>query len=261
MKRLAVAVVVWLLSTPLFAAGPPPVYGWSGWYAGLNFGYGFGSNNIHLEPESPGAINARSGFVSHDLGVSPKGLLGGVQFGKNWQQGTFVYGFESDLAYAGIRDDVTGPFLLVPFNFWTAHTQNLDWFGTLRARAGVAVSDRALIFLSGGLAYGQAELFTFGRTPLACVGTNFCVIGQTKEWRAGWTAGAGLEYVLAGNWSAKFDYLYYDLGKIENTVLDINPAFFQAPPGPDTYRGSARINGNIVRIGVNYKLGGIITAP
>lgn len=261
MRRLAVAIAAGLLSTPLLAAGPPSVHDWSGWYAGVNVGYGFGSNPIHLDPESPGAINARSGFISHELDVKPSGVLGGVQAGKNWQQGQFVYGFEADLAYAGIGDTVVGPILIVPFNFQTTHTQNLEWFGTLRARAGVAVSDRALIFLTGGLAYGQAELSTFARTPLACTTTNFCVTGDTKKWLAGWTAGTGMDYALAGNWSAKFEYLYYDLGTIDNTVLDINPAFFQAPPGPDTYRGSARINGNIVRVGLNYKLGGIITAP
>jgi len=256
MKNVAAAAAVVLLLPLAFArqASAQETFSpnWAGWYAGVNGGYGFGSNDIHLNTDSPGAV-VRAGFVSPELNVKPNGPLGGGQIGKNWQQGKFVYGFESDLAYAGIRDNVVGPILLPGFDFQTTQTQKLEWFGTLRARAGVVVSDRALIFLSGGLAYGQAELSTFANTPRPCVGTNFCVTGYSREWLAGWTVGTGMDYALASNWSAKFEYLYYDLGKIDSTVLDINPASFVGVPGIDVFRGSSRINGSIVRIGLNYK--------
>jgi outer membrane immunogenic protein len=162
MKRWGAIIVASLLSGSAWAAGVPPQLPpqtppqtpWSGWYAGANIGYGFGDNHIALDPLSPGAVNARSGFISHSLDSHLNGALGGIQAGRNWQTGRFVYGFESDLDYAGIRGSVAGPLLIPPFDFQTTQTQKLDWFGTLRARAGVAVSDRTLIFLTGGLAYG-----------------------------------------------------------------------------------------------------------
>jgi outer membrane immunogenic protein len=256
MKKLAAVAIAGLLSSPVFAADmpvkalaapPATLIGWTGWYAGANVGYGFGSNRIDIDPVSPGAV-IRAGFVSPQLTDRPKGVLGGLQFGANKQVGNFVYGFETDLSYAGIRDNVTGPFLIPPFNFLTMDGQRLDWLGTLRARAGVTL-DRSLIFVTGGLAYGRASLSTFAIDTSAsiCGGTiKFCVAGSSENWMVGWTLGAGWEYAIAPNWSAKLEYLYYDLGTISNSMLDILDP-------PDNFRGSTEIKGNIVRVGLNYR--------
>lgn len=254
MKKLAFLLAV-LSASPAFAQTSAPVSlavsHWSGWYVGANLGYGFGSNNIHLEPASDGAV-LRSSFVSPRVNVDPGGLLGGIQFGKNWQHGNFIYGFEADLSYAGFRDRAVSPLELPgPFFFQTTHVQKLDSFGMLRARAGIPVSERMLLLFSGGLAFGQAELSTFAQRTggvFPCVSPTFCVSGQTQKWMVGWTVGTGLEFALASKWSAKFEYLYYDLGKITNTVVDVDPLV-----PPDVFRGSARINGNIIRLGLNYK--------
>ena len=65
---------------------------------------------------------------------------------------------------------------------------------------------------------------------------------------AGWTIGGGWEYAFAPNWSAKIEYLYYDLGKISANL----PGTF----GPGTtFRESVDVKGNIVRVGWNYKFG------
>jgi outer membrane immunogenic protein len=80
---------------------------------------------------------------------------------------------------------------------------------------------------------------------------------------AGWTAGGGVEWMFAQNWSAKLEYLYYDLGKIQmygGSALQVRNAV--GPFGAGTPRGelatvagqnvSAHFNGNIVRVGLNY---------
>ena len=223
-------------------------FGWSGWYVGANLGYGFGDNQINIDPVSPGAV-IRSGFVSPVLDNHPRGVLGGIQIGVNRQTGNIVYGIESDLAYAGIRDTVVGPFLIPNFNFQTTDSQKLDWFGTLRARAGVAVTDRALLFVTGGLAFGRASVSTFAIDTSAniCGGTiKFCISGNSQNWMAGWTIGSGGEYAIAPAWSAKLEYLYYDLGRIENSMTDILDP-------PDVFRGSTEVKGNVVRVGLNYR--------
>lgn len=221
---------------------------WSGWYGGVNIGYGFGSNEIHLDALTSGT---RGGFISPQLEAKPDGVFGGIHIGLNRQAGTFIHGFEWDMAYSGARDTVVGPLVMPGFNFQTTQSQKLDWFGTLRARAGMVVSDRSIVFLTGGLAYGRAGVSTFAlRTGFVCVSPNFCVSGQSEKWLAGWTVGAGSEVMLAPNWSAKFEYLYYDLGTVSNSTVDVD---LLSPP--DFFRGSVQVKGNILRTGLSYKFG------
>ena len=256
MKTLALLLVAWLPATAAVAEPPVPVAGgahdWSGWYAGLSVGYGFGSDHVTLSPDSPGAV-AREGFVSPDLVVNPGGFLGGAQLGRNWQQGNFVYGLEAGLSGAGITGTVVGPFINPDYNFQTTHTQSLDWLGTLRARVGAAVSNRALLFLSGGLAYGEAELSTFSNSERPCTGENFCVTGNAQAALLGWTLGGGFDYALASNWSARLEYLYYDLGTIRSAVTDLNPEFFQDDPGPDLFGAAAGVHGSVVSMSLSYR--------
>ena len=108
------------------------------------------------------------------------------------------------------------------------------WFATARGRIGYAF-DRWLPFVTVGGAYGGLKATNTGLTPgsTGATATGF-----------GWTAGAGLEYAFLGNWSAKIDYLYVDLGKF-------NCQACSGTPGNNvTFRES------IVRLGLNYKLTG-----
>jgi opacity protein-like surface antigen len=69
-----------------------------------------------------------------------------------------------------------------------------------------------------------------------------------QDWKAGWTAGAGIETAMGNGWSAKLEYLYMDLGKTESTIVT---------PGLGTLAAtSRRFTDNIVRVGFNYKWGG-----
>ena len=42
--------------------------------------------------------------------------------------------------------------------------------------------------------------------------SNTPVNGESK-WLLGWTVGGGMEFALTDRWSAKAEYMYYDLGK------------------------------------------------
>jgi outer membrane immunogenic protein len=125
----AAMAVVWA-ATPVLAAdfsGGPYVaapyggYNWTGFYAGLNLGYQWGS-------------------VSN-TSLSPAGIDGGIQGGFNWQSGSIVLGGETDLQLTGASDSVGA------FKF------SNPWFGTLRGRAGYALNN-ILFYGTGGLAYG-----------------------------------------------------------------------------------------------------------
>jgi outer membrane immunogenic protein len=96
------------------------------------------------------------------------------------------------------------------------------WFGTVRGRAGVAVSN-FLIYGTAGFAFGELT----GET-----------VGLTTESHAsvGWTAGAGVEMGLAGNWSAKAEYLYMDLASSSFNLTGTNNGY----------------SASLLRLGVNY---------
>jgi outer membrane immunogenic protein len=121
--------------------------------------------------------------------------------------------------------------------------EKLDWFGTVRGRVGVTF-DRALLYATGGLAYGHATLSTALTRTTGCAGNN-CQNGSTADTKFGWTVGGGLEWAFANNWSVKGEYLYYDLGSLSHTMVD--PAF------PAVFNASASLRGSVARAGLNYK--------
>jgi outer membrane immunogenic protein len=151
-----------------------PVYSWTGFYLGINGGGGWGNS----------AWDRTGGFD-----VSG-GLIGGT-IGYNWQAGQIVYGLEGDADWSGIKGTSTN-------GCAAGCTTNNDWIGTARGRLGYAF-DRFLPYVTGGLAVGDIRASTPG----------FAGATQTN---AGWTIGAGLEFAIACNWTAKAEYLHVDLG-------------------------------------------------
>jgi outer membrane immunogenic protein len=154
-----------------------PYYNWTGFYAGINGGYGFGSSNWSA--------------LASSFDVNG-GMFGG-QIGYNWQFGQFVYGLEGD----GDWTDLRGTGNALGCVATVCKTRN-DFLATARGRIGYA-ADRWMPYLTGGLAVGNIRTTTPG----------FSGIDQTN---AGWTVGGGLEVALVGNWTAKAEYLYVDLG-------------------------------------------------
>ena len=123
--------------------------------------------------------------------------------------------------------------------------QKLEWFATLRGRLGVIVIPDAVAYVTGGFAVG--EVMTAG-TVFGFDGNgnpvNTIVAGHNTK--AGYAVGSGLEGRLAGNWTAKIEYLYLDLG----TVTTV-----RAPAQKSTVAAAfdSRAADNILRLGVNYK--------
>ncbi|WP_262028936.1 outer membrane protein [Microvirga sp. Mcv34] len=160
---------------PIIAA--VPVFTWTGFYVGVNAGYGWNTNDDFIFNNVRYNLSDDGGFV------------GGAQAGYNYQIGSFVVGLEGDIQYAdfGGNDVILADGTVADFN-------NSDWFGTVRARAGVAF-DRALIYATGGFAFAD---------------------GAT-----GWTVGGGIEYAFTNNLSAKVEGLYVNLDQDDN-FLGIN---------------------------------------
>jgi outer membrane immunogenic protein len=182
----------------------PQAYNWSGFYLGINGGYGFGT----------------SSWTDTDKFNINGGLVGGTA-GYNWQAGQAVFGLEGDGDWSGIKGSTTTG---CPAG---CETRN-DWLATFRGRLGYA-ADRFLPYVTGGLAVGDIKATTPG----------FPGIDST---RAGWTVGGGVEFAIAGPWTAKLEYLYVDLG---NANCGVSCGTFT----PD----NVDLKANVVRGGINYK--------
>lgn len=177
---------------PYGAAARPGIYSWQGPYVGANLGYQLGGIN--------------------GLPANPSGVVGGVQAGYNAQYGQFVFGGETDLQVSDADDT---------FASWKFSN---PWFGTLRARAGIAMNN-VMFYGTIGLAYGTLKM------------QNALTDVSESHTSAGWAGGLGMEVGLTGNWTARAEYLYVDLGG-SSFVLDGN---------------NHAIQSNILRFGVNYR--------
>jgi outer membrane immunogenic protein len=189
---------------------------WSGAYIGLHGGYGSGEADFDFVD----VPNSRS---ETDIDGRFLGIQGGYdhQFG-----GGFVLGAEADLAWSDIGGSDPCP------NPVVSCAAELDWFASVRARAGFGVG-RVLAYGTGGLAVADAAFDTSG--GLAVPGFD--------ETSIGWTIGGGLEAALWRNWSAKLDYLFYDLGDETADVGDIS----------GLSRTELDLDFHILKFGVNYR--------
>jgi outer membrane immunogenic protein len=250
--------------TPIYKVPPvataPVAYNWSGFYLGGNVGVAWSDTRA-----DPGSITttgvdftgrqAVGQFPSFKVGDT--GFTGGVQVGYNIQFApNWVAGLEADINAIGLNKTDTRVFPATHFindgpieaNTESA-TQKLDWLGTVRGRLGFTTLDnRLLVFATGGLAYGKVNdsIYTIGVPNGA---GPFLINASSGAVRIGWTVGGGLEYAFPNNWSAKIEYLHYDLG-VQNLTLDYAPV-----PGDagNTITYKFHDNGNLVRVGLNYR--------
>jgi outer membrane immunogenic protein len=128
-------------------------------------------------------------------------------------------------------------------------TQKIDWFGTVRGRIGVLATPRVLLYATGGLAYGEVN----SSESIGIVPSVF----STSSTNVGYTIGAGIEGAIGGNWTAKLEYLYVDLGRVSGSFATPTAAL---GGGTITSNYSSRVTDNVLRAGVNYKFGGPVVA-
>jgi outer membrane immunogenic protein len=199
----------------------------------VNGGYGWDPGNSLI------FFNNRRTVSAPTPGPEPAGGFGGAQAGYNWQTGRLVLGVETDFQGAAIENQFTR----YPVGGATLHAkQDIDWFGTLRARAGFAV-DHFLIYATGGLAYANVnDSLIIGVLPTFSALTK----NQTE---VGAAVGGGGEWALTANWSIKGEYQYIWLpssGTLSGPQINSSPGNF--------IRGTSVHNSfQTVRAGLNYR--------
>ena len=226
--------------SPAPAYNAMPMFTWSGFYAGLNAGYGWSTGTSrYYDPAFGVSGGGRKG-----------GFIGGAQAGYNYQTGCTLFGVEADWAWSdtnasGFNSDGDGPVGAVGVDTSTVSSR-MRWFGTVRARSGVVV-DNVLIYATGGFAYANfARSYTIFEDAPATIST---FTWNNTRW--GWTAGVGTEWAFAPNWSLKSEVLYMRFEKDTATATGLGA------PGAGllgaAYRLESQNDAWISRIGVNYR--------
>jgi outer membrane immunogenic protein len=199
----------------------PAVYNWGGIYIGINGGYGFGSSSwTPAGTAGTGKFSVNGGLVGGTLGV-------------NLQSGPFVFGLETDLDWSNIVG--SSSLAAAPVNCPCTFQTSNNWLGTVRGRAGYAI-DRLFMYATAGGAYGNIK-------PQL---TNTTGIGSSNTVQFGWTAGAGIEYALTDNFTAKVEYLFVSLANGSFSCSAVQCGTAMSVPVSFT-------NTSLVRVGLNYK--------
>lgn len=260
---------------PAYVPPPPPL--WTGFHVGLNAGGAWAASTATNFGSTPFFINGADNVAwavgaaaagSGVLSTNGAGFIGGGQLGYDWQfAGGFLAGFETDVQGVAGANNSAGSVTLTPtplaaqgLNFLTSVSaaRSLDFLGTARARLGYLITPTLLAYATGGLAYGQATSTTsfFQHVPNDTPG--FLLLGASRgrysQTRVGWTAGGGLEWMFWPQWSAKFEYLFYDLGAASYPVAITGDWQLTNLLAANATQARTRFDGHVVRVGVNYHL-------
>ena len=272
-KILLASTAFGALASTAFAADLPsrrapvpyvavPVFTWTGFYVGVNAGYGFNdSGRITTTGNQVVTLgNSNANIRVNNVNLDRDGFTGGGQIGYNYQFGAIVVGIEADAQYTDFRR--TGSFtgspnaagLLATSTFRTT----TDYIGTVRGRVGYAF-DRLMVYGTGGFAYGEVFNSANFFQPQAGGGTALLgFTGSRSRMETGYTAGAGVEYALPTNFSLfnssavtlKAEALYYDLGRSTYVANGVIPA-----TAGTSYTVRSDNSGVLARVGLNFKFG------
>jgi outer membrane immunogenic protein len=285
MKKLLLSGVAFtsLIAGPAMAADlGAPVYrrpvavvadNWSGFYVGGNIGgslAGISSQDaMSIRGVPPAAMPLATPIQTLTDTHFAAGVLGGGQIGWNWQVSPYlVLGIEADWQWTSQRGDATtyaeiarSGIKQVPNTLDDA--QKIPWLGTARARVGWA-QNSWLWYATGGVAWSKINsTLTIGTEPGTAADSNIpggAAAASYSTTKTGWTVGGGVEtrlgwLSLGGNWSAKLEYLYVDLGSVTGSLVAPYNSTAGCPACADVLTSSNSIHEHIIRVGLNYKFG------
>jgi outer membrane immunogenic protein len=270
-----------LLSSALVAAGPalaadlpvkaspmaaPAPYSWTGCHVGGHVGAGWDRTTYSdpgtvAPPFFGGAPVLTQNFANlgQEFSVNSQGaFLGGVQAGCDYQfASNWVIGIGGDVSWTNLSSVTNDPFFGGKNNRPVAFSARTDEIATLTGRVGYAW-DKVLFYGKGGGAYAHdkyavSNSFGINNAFLGCdngntsggfVGCN--TAGSAGRW--GWTAGFGVEWAFATNWSAMIEYDHYgfDTKTIQMNVINNSAAIIPA-------NLNVRHDIDTLKVGINYR--------
>jgi outer membrane immunogenic protein len=223
-----------LAARPYTKAPPVPVpvmYDWSGFYLGINGGWG--SSHKCWDSVAPFLIGAEG---CHD---ATGGTIGG-QIGYRWQTGTWVFGLEGQGNWADFKGSNAS--ILFP---GFANETRINAFGLFTGQIGYAANN-VLFYVKGGAAV-TADQFRIRNIP---TGVLFATANDDTRWGA--SVGAGVEFGFAPNWTAGIEYNHLFM---QDRTVNFGLATV-AQLAADRIQQDV----DLVTVRVNYKWGGPVIA-
>jgi high affinity Mn2+ porin len=228
-------------------------YDWNGWYVGAHAGVIRGASNWSATP--PGVVDpALNGSFNlpfnFDFMAGTGSYFLGLQGGYNYvAPSRLMLGFEADASAP--NSDVLIPYAVrgsqtinLALNGQVTYGEAVMHYGSVRARVGYAF-DHFLLYGTAGLAWTYDSVT---RTQVAGNSFNgFATPGTVDTkllWRLGWAAGVGVEIPIAGNWTARAEYLSTGFGSKSMTF----------PAAAEAFESDLAMQS--IRLGVNYRIGG-----
>ena len=270
--RVFLGLLAPVLASPALAADLPapaallpsaPVFTWTGFYVGVNGGFGGGLVTTKQLLFSPPAAPFGPEVQTVNAGLPFGDFFAGGQAGFNYQFGNrVVVGIETDLQGSALKLKASAAYDH-QFNGGGGNFENYlvgegrfgqDWYGTTRLRLGYAVTDRFLAYVTGGLAYSKfVSSLSWMTGATAGVGPTSITGGLNSGIRIGGAVGAGVEYALTQNLTFKTEYLYTRYGGLTTPFqLSHVPAFGNSAIGP-LVQDAGGIH--VIRAGLNWNFG------
>jgi outer membrane immunogenic protein len=212
--------------------------GWTGCHIGAFGGLGTGQNRWQDQattlPFGAGFIDANGfgGIANTDMA----GSLAGVQLGCDLQMGLFVVGVQGSYALSNISGTN-----LDQFNSTWSVRSNVDWLAGATGRLGYAINTVMIYGRAGGA-------WAHDRFEIENTATN---LGTPQANRMGWTAGAGIEWAFAPNWSTFLELDYYGFGAL--AVPFPGNAFNGLGGATAPFNVSTSLAVETLTVGVNYR--------
>lgn len=185
-----------------------PATDWTGVYLGVHGGYGRGNTNWTFPFDE-----YYNTFPGQGFSTDPDGAVFGGHLTLDYQFGSFVVGVEGSFSGTTVEQDRTGPVAFVYPN--DQYQTRIDNLAIVAGRLGYAF-DNWLLYAKGGYATAQVSLHALSGPPGGGV-TAF-----TKDRHDGWTAGAGVAYMIAPGVVFGIEYDFVELDAERHSTRTVN---------------------------------------
>lgn len=232
---------------------------WTGFYLGGFGGYINNKANVNTSTISGNANNVAGADLINKTGsqrLTSSNFTGGATFGYNFQKGKLLVGAELDFGGHNFNKSIVSTATFAngrPFTI-TQSVRN-NWLLSARPRVGIA-SKKVFVYVTGGLAitnvkYTGDYLLIYPSEP----GFKDTASGNFAKTKAGWTAGAGVEFKVAKHWSVKGEYLFNQFSR-DSVTTNNYTTFFPSGSSPtpnQPYTYSSDLKSHSIRFGINYR--------
>jgi len=204
---------------------------WDGPYAGLILGAQFGQSS-----DTTAAFGYNADNNEWDYNTS--GFNAGAELGYNYSFNRLVVGPEFEFGALVVQGSAAQP--LSP-GLDTIGKSYSNLYTAFRGRIGFDL-DHTLLFATGGaigVNYNTQVIDSCNIAP--CGGTTAIASKTSFVW--GFTVGGGVEHMFEGSWSAKLEYLYFNLA---------SQSFSGITNLGNTYDWTGKTSGNVIRGALNY---------